>query len=47
VVVPIGDLPFAEGALVEPLACVAWGLERIRVRAGDTPWFGAGPWAAC
>jgi D-arabinitol dehydrogenase (NADP+) len=44
VVVPIGDLSFAEGALVEPLACVVWGLERIRVRAGDHALvFGAGP----
>jgi D-arabinitol dehydrogenase (NADP+) len=44
VVVPIGDLSFAEGALVEPLACVVWGLERIRVRAGDLALvFGAGP----
>ena len=44
VVVPIGDLPFAEGALVEPLACVVWGLERIRVRAGDLALvLGAGP----
>ena len=44
VVVPIGDLSFAEGALVEPLACVVWGLERIRVRAGDRALvFGAGP----
>ena len=44
VVVPIGELSFAEGALVEPLACVVWGLERIRVRAGDRALvFGAGP----
>jgi D-arabinitol dehydrogenase (NADP+) len=44
VVVPIGDLSFAEGALVEPLACVVWGLERVRVRAGDHALvFGAGP----
>lgn len=44
VVVPIGDLSFAEGALVEPLACVVWGLERIRVRVGDQALvFGAGP----
>ncbi len=43
-VVPIGDLSFAEGALVEPLACVVWGLERIRVRAGDLALvLGAGP----
>lgn len=44
VVVPIGDLPFAHGALAEPLACVVWGLERIRIRAGDDALvFGAGP----
>lgn len=44
VVVPIGDMPFDEGALVEPLACVVWGLERIRVRAGDIALvLGAGP----
>lgn len=44
VVVPIGDLSFAAGALVEPLACVVWGLERLRVRAGDTVLiWGAGP----
>ena len=44
VVVPIGDLSFAEGALVEPLACVVWGLERIRIRVGDHALvFGAGP----
>ena len=44
VVVPLGDLSFAAGALVEPLACVAWGLERIRVRAGDSVLiWGAGP----
>lgn len=44
VVVPIGELSFAAGALVEPLACVVWGLERVRVRAGDHALvFGAGP----
>lgn len=44
VVVPIGDLSFAEGALVEPLACVVWGLERVRVRPGDLALvLGAGP----
>jgi threonine dehydrogenase-like Zn-dependent dehydrogenase len=44
VVVPIGDLSFAAAALVEPLACVAWGLERIRVRAGEAALiWGAGP----
>jgi threonine dehydrogenase-like Zn-dependent dehydrogenase len=44
VVVPLGDLSFAEGALAEPLACVVWGLERIRVKPGDSALvFGAGP----
>lgn len=44
VVYPIGDIPFAEAALIEPLACVAWGLKRIRIFAGDTALvFGAGP----
>ena len=44
VVVPIGDLSFAAGALVEPLACIVWGLERVRVRAGDNALvLGAGP----
>ena len=40
----IADLDFAEGALVEPLACVVWGLERIRIHSGDHALiFGAGP----
>lgn len=44
VVVPIGDLSFAAGAMVEPLACVVWGLERVRVRPGDHALvLGAGP----
>lgn len=44
VVVPIGALSFAEGALVEPLACVVWGLDRVRLPAGShTLVFGAGP----
>ncbi len=44
VVVPLGDLSFAEGALAEPLACVVWGLERVRVKPGDSALvFGAGP----
>ncbi len=44
VVYPIGDLPFGEAALIEPLACVAWGLRRIRVNAGDRALvIGAGP----
>ncbi len=47
VVVPIGDLSFAEGALVEPLACVVWGLERIRVPVGSAALvYGLGPMGA-
>lgn len=43
-VFPIGDLSFAQAALVEPLACVVWGLKRVQVQAGDTAViFGAGP----
>src|SRR5258707_7593369 len=43
-VFPIGDLPFAQAALVEPLACVVWGLKRVQVQAGDSALiFGAGP----
>ena len=44
VVVPIGDMSFAAGALAEPLACVVWGLDRIRLQAGDNALvLGAGP----
>jgi D-arabinitol dehydrogenase (NADP+) len=40
----IGDLPFADAALVEPLACVVWGLKRVQVQPGDSALvFGAGP----
>ena len=40
----IGDLSFAQAALVEPLACVVWGLKRVQVQAGDSALiFGAGP----
>lgn len=40
----IGDMSFAAAALVEPLACVVWGLKRVQVQAGDTALvFGAGP----
>jgi D-arabinitol dehydrogenase (NADP+) len=41
---PIGDLSFAAAALVEPLACVVWGLQRVQVQPGDAALvFGAGP----
>jgi len=40
----IGDLPFSQAALIEPLACVVWGLKRVQVQAGDSVLiFGAGP----
>lgn len=40
----IGELPFAHAALIEPLACVVWGLKRVQVQAGDSALiFGAGP----
>ena len=40
----IGDLPFSEAALLEPLACVVWGLKQVQLQAGDTMLiFGAGP----
>ncbi|WMT58382.1 zinc-dependent alcohol dehydrogenase family protein [Truepera radiovictrix] len=43
-VYPIGDLSFAEAALLEPLACVVWGLKQVQLQAGDTMLiFGAGP----
>jgi D-arabinitol dehydrogenase (NADP+) len=43
-VFPIGELSFEAGALVEPLACVVWGLKRLRVQPGDRALvFGAGP----
>ncbi len=43
-VYPIADLPFAEAALLEPLACVVWGLKQVQLQAGDKMLiFGAGP----
>lgn len=40
----IGELPFAEAALLEPLACVVWGLKQVQPQAGDRLLiFGAGP----
>src|SRR5258707_14031372 len=43
-VFPIGDLPFSQAALVEPLACVVWGLKRVHGQAGDFALvFGARP----
>lgn len=43
-VFPIGNLSFAQAALIEPLACVVWGLKRVQPQAGDSALiFGAGP----
>ena len=40
----IGSIPFAQAALIEPLACVAWGLKQVQVQPGDNVLiFGAGP----
>lgn len=44
VVFPIGNIPFQEAAMIEPLACVMWGLKRVQVQQGDSVLvFGAGP----
>lgn len=44
VVFDIGELSYGAGALVEPLACVVWGLNRVNVRPGSTVLIqGAGP----
>lgn len=44
VVFPTGDLSYAAAAMVEPLACVVWGLKRAKVRPGDSVLVqGAGP----
>lgn len=43
-VFPIGDLSFVAAALIEPLACVAWGLTQVAAQPGDSALvFGAGP----
>jgi 2-desacetyl-2-hydroxyethyl bacteriochlorophyllide A dehydrogenase len=40
----IGDMSFAAAALIEPLACVVWGLKQVDVQPGDSALvFGAGP----
>lgn len=40
----IGDLSYSAAALVEPLACVVWGLQQVAVQPGDSALvFGAGP----
>ncbi len=44
VVYGIGDMPFSQAALIEPLACVAWGLKQVQIQPGDNVLiFGAGP----
>jgi 2-desacetyl-2-hydroxyethyl bacteriochlorophyllide A dehydrogenase len=40
----IGDLSYSQAALIEPLACVVWGLKQVSVQPGDSALvFGAGP----
>lgn len=40
----IGDMPFSSAAMIEPLACVVWGIKQVEVQAGDSALvFGAGP----
>ena len=40
----IGDMPFSQAALIEPLACVAWGMQQVQIHRGDNVLiFGAGP----
>jgi 2-desacetyl-2-hydroxyethyl bacteriochlorophyllide A dehydrogenase len=44
VVFDIGDLPFEQGAFVEPLSCVIHGVERAHIKLGDqVAILGAGP----
>jgi 2-desacetyl-2-hydroxyethyl bacteriochlorophyllide A dehydrogenase len=43
-VFPIGDISYRAAALIEPLACVVWGLKQVQVQSGDSVLiFGAGP----
>lgn len=43
-VFPIGDISYKAAALIEPLACVVWGLKQVEVQPGDSVLvFGAGP----
>lgn len=40
----IGDMPYPAAALIEPLACVVWGLKQVEVQPGDNALvLGAGP----
>jgi 2-desacetyl-2-hydroxyethyl bacteriochlorophyllide A dehydrogenase len=44
VVYSIGDMGFSQAALIEPLACVAWGMKQVQIQRGDNVLiFGAGP----
>lgn len=44
---PIGELSYSDAAFIEPLACVAWGLKRVQIQAGDRVLIlGAGPMGA-
>jgi D-arabinitol dehydrogenase (NADP+) len=44
VVYGIGAMPFSQAALIEPLACVAWGMKQVEIQADDNVLiFGAGP----
>jgi 2-desacetyl-2-hydroxyethyl bacteriochlorophyllide A dehydrogenase len=44
VVFNIYDIPFQTAAMIEPLACVIWGLKRVKPNPGDSALvFGAGP----
>ncbi|MCU0514142.1 MAG: zinc-dependent alcohol dehydrogenase family protein [Anaerolineae bacterium] len=43
-VFPIGAISFKAAALIEPLACVVWGLKQVEIQPGDSSLiFGAGP----
>lgn len=43
-VFPIGQISYEAAALIEPLACVVWGLKLVEVQPGDSVLvFGAGP----
>ena len=44
---PIGAMSYSDAALIEPLACVAWGLQRVQIQPGNRVLiFGAGPMGA-
>jgi 2-desacetyl-2-hydroxyethyl bacteriochlorophyllide A dehydrogenase len=40
----IDDIPYRAAALIEPLACVVWGLQQVEIQPGNSVViFGAGP----